>query len=295
MTDRAIDSPADAGTAPGAGAGPTAARPALVGWIVDVQEDFMNPDGRLYIRDLFDSADPGAVEVIPALVAAAAWMRAHCDAIVYTGDWHGLEDDEIDPVAPDPARETYPPHCMGRSPDPEERAGAEVIAQLRPRHPVVLAHDATEEDAARVAHRAVAEGRPVFVRKTRFDVFEGNPACEAFVRSLGEALGEVAGAGGGVAAPAGDQGPAPEAVGRALEFVVIGVARDVCVDPGGRWAAGARLRGHRGARRDVGTGSRAGGGHARAVGGAGEGGDAGRAGRAGARLTSAVNPPSGPR
>ncbi len=178
---------------------------ALVGWIVDVQEDFMNPDGRLYIHDLFDPADPGAVEAIPALEAAAAWMRAHCDVIVYTGDWHGLDDDEIDPVAPDPARETYPPHCMGRSPDPEERAGAEVIAQLRPRDPVVLAHDATSEEARAVARRAVAERRPVFVRKTRFDVFQGNRGCEAFVRALGEALG------------------------RALEFVVIGVARDVCV------------------------------------------------------------------
>ena len=187
MTDRAIDSP------------------ALVGWIVDVQEDFMNPEGRLYVRDLFDGSDPGAVEVIPALEAATAWMRAHCDVIVYTGDWHGLEDDEIDPVAPDPAAETYPPHCMGRSPDPEERAGAEVIAQIRPVGPVVLAYDATADAAARVAHRAVAERRPVFVQKTRFDVFQGNAACEAFVRALGDVLG------------------------RALEFVVIGVARDVCV------------------------------------------------------------------
>ncbi len=189
----------------------------------------MNPGGRLYVRDLFDGSDPGAVEVIPALEAATAWMRAHCDVIVYTGDWHGLEDDEIDPVAPDPAAGTYPPHCMGRSPDADERAGAEVIAEIRPRDPVVLAHDATEDAAGRVARQAVAEGRPVFVRKTRFNVFEGNAACEAFVRSLGEAVGEMAGARGGVAAPAGDEGPASEAVGRALEFVVIGVARDVCV------------------------------------------------------------------
>ncbi len=39
----------------------------------------------------------------------------------------------------------------------------------------------------------------------------------------------MAGVRGGVAPPAGDEGPAHEAVGRALEFVVIGVARDVCV------------------------------------------------------------------
>lgn len=213
--------------------------PARIGWIVDAQEDFMNPGGRLYVRDLFDDGDPGAVRVVPALEAAAAWMREHCDVIVYTGDWHGLDDPEIDPVAPDPARDTYPPHCMGRSPDPAERAGAEVIAAIRPADPVVLAHDATGGDAARVALRAVEERRPVFVRKTRFDVFEGNPACEAFVRSLGEALG--ARDGDGAVAPPDGGGPEPETGGRALEFVVIGVARDVCVT---RAVDGLQARGH---------------------------------------------------
>ena len=206
MSDRAIDSPAGPGAAAAPSAGPDAANPpARVGWIVDVQVDFMDPAGRLYIRDLFDDTDPGSVQVVPALVKATAWMRAHCDVIVYTGDWHGLGDAEIDPVAPDPAVGTYPPHCMGRSPFPEERAGAEVIAEIRPLDPLVLAHDATEDEADVAAHRAVRERRPVLVRKTRFNVFEGNPGCEAFVRLLGEALG------------------------RPLEFVVIGVARDVCM------------------------------------------------------------------
>ena len=185
--------------------GESATRPALVGWIVDVQSDFMDPSGRLYVRDLFDDSDPGAVQIVPALEEAAAWMRAHCDVMVYTGDWHGVEDDEIDPIAPDPARGTYPPHCMGRSPDPEERAGAAVIAGIRPVDPVVLAHDAGIDAAEEAAQRAVAERRPVFVQKTRFNVFEGNPGADAFVRSLGDALG------------------------RPLRFVVIGVARDVCV------------------------------------------------------------------
>ena len=185
--------------------GKSATRPALVGWIVDVQADFMDPAGRLYVRDLFDDSDPGAIQIVPALEEVTAWMRSHCDMLVYTGDWHGLEDGEIDPVAPDPALGTYPPHCMGRSPDPEERAGAAVIAEIRPRDPVVLAHNASTEDAEAAAHRAVAERRPVFVQKTRFNVFEGNPGCEVFVESLAEALG------------------------RPLRFVVIGVARDVCV------------------------------------------------------------------
>jgi len=221
------------GPAAGGGGG----GPGRIGWIVDVQEDFVNPGGRLYVRDLFDDSDPGAIQVVPALKAATAWMREHCDVIVYTGDWHGLDDPEIDPVSPDPASDTYPPHCMGRSPDPVERAGAEVIAAIRPADPVVLAHDATEDDAARAARQAVAEGRPVFVRKTRFNVFEGNPACEAFVRSLGEALG----ARGGAVAPPDGGDPEPAPGGRALEFVVIGVARDVCVTQA---VDGLQARGH---------------------------------------------------
>ena len=90
-------------------------------------------------------------------------MRAHCDVIVYTGDWHGLGDAEIDPVAPDPAVGTYPPHCMGRSPFPEERAGAEIIADIRPREPLVLAHDATK-DEAEVGGAPCREGAAARVR-----------------------------------------------------------------------------------------------------------------------------------
>jgi len=206
VNDPAIGSRVRPGAAAAPAASPDAPNPpARIGWIVDVQVDFMDPAGRLYVRDLFDDSDPGAVKVVPALAEATAWMRAHCAVIVYTGDWHGLGDAEIDPVNPDPASDTYPPHCMGRSPDPQERAGAEIIAEIRPREPLVLAHDARGDEAEIVARRAVRERRPVFVRKTRFNVFEGNPACEAFVRSLGDALG------------------------RPLEFVVIGVARDVCM------------------------------------------------------------------
>ncbi len=182
------------------------ATPAVrVGWIVDVQRDFMEPSGRLYVRNLFDDSDPGAVTIIGVLERALAWMRRHCAAVVYTGDWHGYEDAEIDAANPDPGRGTYPPHCMGRSPDPGERRGAEIIAELRPEDPVVLPHDATEAAATEVARQAVAERRPVFVQKTRFNVFEGNPGCETFVRELVDALGGEA------------------------EFVVIGVARDVCM------------------------------------------------------------------
>lgn len=176
---------------------------ARIGWVVDAQHDFMDPEGRLYVRE--GEEDPGAVQVLGNLERAVAWMRAHCDLVVFTGDWHGLEDEEIDAENPDPANGTFPPHCMGRSDDPEERRGAEVIPEIRPDHPVILDLDATADDAEAVVHTARAEGREIFIRKDRFDVFEGNPSTEALLHALELAFG------------------------RPLEFIVAGVARDVCV------------------------------------------------------------------
>jgi len=178
---------------------------ALVGWVVDVQRDFMEPEGRLYVKDLGNPSDPGATLALPTIVEAVEWMREHARVMVYTGDWHGLEDPEIDAKAPDPGKGTYPPYCMGRSPDPEERAGAEIIAAVSPTDPLILDVSATPGEARLVASRAVGEGRPVFIRKTRFDVFTGNPATVAFLEALQEEL------------------DAP------LRLVVAGVARDVCV------------------------------------------------------------------
>ncbi|HEU0014882.1 MAG TPA: isochorismatase family protein [Longimicrobium sp.] len=180
-----------------------------IGWIVDVQNDFMLPPeqgGRLYVHDLFDGGkDPGARQIVPALVRTVEWMREHCHALLYTGDWHAITDEEIDPVAPDAAKGTYPPHCMGLSADPAEREGAEIIAEVRPRDPVVVARDAAETDAREAARTALREGRPLFVQKLRFSVFEGNPATDALLDELADVIG---------AAP---------------EYVVCGVARDVCV------------------------------------------------------------------
>jgi len=203
--------------------GPSAGR---VGWVVDVQYDFMEPaarGGRLYVHDLFDPSDVGAEQVRAAIVRAAAWMRRACDAVVFTGDWHAMGDREIDPVAPDAVRGTYPPHCMGLSDDPAERAGAALIPEIDPGpDALVLGRDATDGEARAAAHAAAA-GRPVFVHKREFSVFDGNPGADTFVTALAAA----------VAARHG---------GAAPEFVVCGVAADVCV----RHAVEGLLgRGHR--------------------------------------------------
>lgn len=184
----------------------SASRRPRIGWVVDVQHDFMRPEGRLYVRNLFDAGDAGAEQATPAIVRTVEWMRAHCDVVVFTGDWHAHGDREIDPVAPDATKGTYLPHCMGMSDDPKERLGAALIAEIDPGADAhVLPRDASEGYAREVAQRAVAERRAVFVQKHEFSVFEGNTAADAFVAALRDALGGVP------------------------EFVVCGVATDVCV------------------------------------------------------------------
>jgi nicotinamidase-related amidase len=184
-------------------------RMGRIGWVVDAQNDFLLPaaeGGRLYVHDLFDNGeDAGAVQIIPNLVRAVEWMRAECDVMVYTGDWHAYGDEEIDPVSPDATKGTYPPHCMGLSDDAAEREGAQIHASIRPHAPIVLPREATDQQAGEVARQAIAERRPVFIQKSRFNVFEGNPASDALVRELKSLLG-----------------------GR-VEIYVAGVARDVCV------------------------------------------------------------------
>jgi nicotinamidase-related amidase len=182
---------------------------ARIGWVVDAQNDFLLPPeqgGRLYVHDLFDNGeDAGATQAIPAIERAVEWMRARCDVMVYTGDWHSYADEEIDAAAPDPSRGTYPPHCMGLSDDAAEREGAQILASIRPEDPIVLSRAATPADARAAARRAVAERRPLFIHKSKFDVFEGNLATDDLIRALREELKKP------------------------VEVFVAGVARDVCV------------------------------------------------------------------
>jgi len=180
----------------------------MVGWVVDVQNDFMRPPdlgGRLYVANLFDSSDVGAVSVQSSIERSVEWMHANCVTIIYSADWHGIDDAEIDAVSPDPSKGTYPPHCMGRSKDPGEQDGAAIIDSIRPVNPLILDRDIDEDTAAAMARMAVAQGRSVVIRKNEFDVFAGNPHTESFVRALIESLAS------------------------SPNFVVIGVSRDVCV------------------------------------------------------------------
>lgn len=185
--------------------------PRKIGWIVDAQNDFLvktEEGGRLYVHDLTDPSDEGSSQVVPALAEAVQVLSGNGIPLVFTGDWHGMEDAEIDEVNPDPAKGKYSPHCMGRSADAIERRGAEI-------HPLVQAATgngewarltlSANESEARKAATAVMNGKPLFVEKTEFSVWSGNRMTEAFVKALEKAArGNV-------------------------EFVIAGVATDVCV------------------------------------------------------------------
>lgn len=181
---------------------------ARIGLLVDVQTDFVRPDGRLYVRDPQDPEDPGATEIIPTLTALARWMNRNCDLVLYTADWHTEGDREIEAEAPD-FQTTFPPHCMGGSNDPGLRPGADIIAEVAPTNPVVVNRDASPEEGEARAREAVETGRPAVLRKSEFSLWEGCRAAPAFFEAVREALG--------------GSGDAP------LEVVTGGVARDVCV------------------------------------------------------------------
>jgi nicotinamidase-related amidase len=181
------------------------ARP-LLGWVVDVQRDFMEPDGRLYVHDLKDPSDPGAKLARSAIVDTVSWMKDHCQTTVFTGDWHGYGDREIDTQHPDAMAGTYPPHCMGMSDDADERTGAALITEIDPgANALVLNREATPSDANEIAQSALQSGRPVFLQKKEFSCFEGNPATDPMLEAMAKEL---------AVSP---------------HVVVCGVATDVCV------------------------------------------------------------------
>lgn len=183
-----------------------------IGWIVDVQNDFMLPPeegGRLYVKDQNDPDDPGAKAVKDDIVEAVQYMRDKGYMMVFTGDWHDFSDEEIDTENPD-FQTTYPPHCMGRVDDTDLQFGAWIIPEIAPNDPLVLDVVAEPMMGYNVAAQAIHDNRDVFIRKTKFDVFEGNAATGTFLGALSRGLGSLT---------PNDQ-----------EIVVCGVARDVCVD-----------------------------------------------------------------
>lgn len=77
--------------------------------IVDMQKDFVYPDGRLYV--------PGSEKIIPSIRRILDKARAEGVKVVYTQDWHPEDSPEF---------KIWPKHCVRGS------RGAEIVDELKP-------------------------------------------------------------------------------------------------------------------------------------------------------------------
>lgn len=85
-------------------------RQGTVVMVVDMQNDFVNEDGKLYVGD-------SVRKIIPNIQRTLAKARDTAVPVVYTQDWH---------VRDDPEFKVWPAHCV------EETVGAEIIQSLKP-------------------------------------------------------------------------------------------------------------------------------------------------------------------
>jgi nicotinamidase/pyrazinamidase len=128
----------------------------VIFWDVDTQHDFMDPDGKLYVK--------GAELIKPRLGQLTVYAHDHDIQIVASSDDHELDHAEIS-AAPD-FRETFPPHCMRGT------RGAEKIPETQLQSAMVIEPEPIAHEA--LVRRLASHQGDVLLRKHRFDVFS-NP------------------------------------------------------------------------------------------------------------------------
>lgn len=204
----------------------TARAPLSILWVVDAQEDFMTPPaegGRLYVGPQGGDPATGSVRLRQPIADLVADARAAGVRVVATADWHRASDPEIDAVAPN-FQTTFPPHCMGGEPDPVLAAGAHLIREIQIPALTPLGSTVSPADAQRVTTQVLGQGDALLLQKTEFSIFTGSTATPGVLDGI-ETLAQQLDASG-------------------VEFVVIGVASDVCVTAAveGLVAQGKRVR-----------------------------------------------------
>jgi nicotinamidase/pyrazinamidase len=137
----------------------------LLFWDVDTLNDFIWPDGRLYVA--------GSEEIVPLLAALTNFAHEHRIPILASADNHQLSDPEIS-ENPD-WKTTFPPHCMRGTP------GQQKIAETTLDNPLVLEPEPWEKTRLT---REIQEHRGDFlVLKGSLDVFS-NPNTSTLVEVL---------------------------------------------------------------------------------------------------------------
>ena len=125
----------------------------VIFWDVDTQHDFMDPGGKLYVKD--------AERIEPRLEQLTRYAHEHGIRIVASSDDHELEHAEIS-ATPD-FRETFPPHCMHGT------EGAEKIPETQLRSAMIIEPEPIAHEA--LVRRLSAHDGDVLLRKHCFDVF----------------------------------------------------------------------------------------------------------------------------
>jgi nicotinamidase/pyrazinamidase len=113
-------------------------------WEVDVQRDFMSPQGKLYV--------PGAEKLLPNIRRLTDLARQDRAFLVSHGDFHSLDDPEF---------KTFPPHCV------KGTAGADLL-------PEALADRVMRVPNAASAHlpNDLFQYQQIVLEKSTLDVFE---------------------------------------------------------------------------------------------------------------------------
>jgi nicotinamidase/pyrazinamidase len=135
-------------------------------WNVDTQYDFIEPDGKLYVK--------GAEEIRPVLRKITDFARLDGIRVVNTCDWHYPNSAELS-KNPDFVT-SFPEHCMAGTP------GAEFIAETLPEFPTVI--DWNGDAGIFAEPGSHNKYRNIVIRKDAFDVFAGNPHVDKIVQIL---------------------------------------------------------------------------------------------------------------
>jgi nicotinamidase/pyrazinamidase len=135
-------------------------------WNVDTQNDFVEPAGKLYVKD--------ADKLKPVWAEITRYAQRHKIKVVNTADFHYIHSEEIDDT-PD-FEKTFPSHCMAGT------TGAEFIKETNPADPIVFDWDKPYDVMA--ISLDLSKYRNILIRKDAFDVFAGNKVTEPLLQIL---------------------------------------------------------------------------------------------------------------
>ena len=135
---------------------------------VDLQKDFMNPDGALYVK--------GAELIKPKLKEITDFAREKKKIVVNTADCHTKDTKEISDN-PD-YMTTFPPHCMLLG-----EGGMDYIEETDPRKDVKSNYCMVCYTDEKI-HHTIDRARNIIIYKDAFDVFKGNQFANEVVKRI---------------------------------------------------------------------------------------------------------------